>query len=226
MRFAMAYSCGKDSTLALHKMIRAGHAPVCLLTMFNQDQQRSWFHGADAAMLKAYERALRIPLLAVAASGDDYAGAFERSLRAAREDGLEACAFGDIDFESNRTWEEERCQNLGLKAMFPLWQMEREAIIGELLDEGYKCVIKTINTRKFPDASREAIDALCKSYLGAWLDNSFLEAVASLGGDICGENGEYHTLAVDGPIFHQPLAYRLGPVLPMPGHVTIGVDFS
>ena len=28
--------------------------------------------------------------------------------------------------------------------------------------------------------------------------------------DVCGENGEYHTLAVDGPIFWRPLEFKLG----------------
>ena len=31
MQFVMSYSCGKDSTLALHKMVEAGHTPVALL---------------------------------------------------------------------------------------------------------------------------------------------------------------------------------------------------
>jgi len=31
--------------------------------------------------------------------------------------------------------------------------------------------------------------------------------------DICGENGEYHTLVVDGPIFRKPLPYKTGKLL-------------
>ena len=50
--FVMSYSCGKDSTLALHKMLAAGHTPLALLVMFNQDQERSWFHGVDRPLLE------------------------------------------------------------------------------------------------------------------------------------------------------------------------------
>ena len=35
MKFVMSYSCGKDSTLALHDMMAQGHEPVALITMFN-----------------------------------------------------------------------------------------------------------------------------------------------------------------------------------------------
>ena len=37
MKFVMSYSCGKDSTLALHRMAEAGHTPVCLLVMVKKD---------------------------------------------------------------------------------------------------------------------------------------------------------------------------------------------
>ena len=47
MKFVMSYSCGKDSTLALHKMISLGHEPVALIVMFNEEAGRSFFHGAD-----------------------------------------------------------------------------------------------------------------------------------------------------------------------------------
>ena len=30
-KFVMSYSCGKDSTLALYRMIQKGHKPVALL---------------------------------------------------------------------------------------------------------------------------------------------------------------------------------------------------
>ena len=47
MKFVMSYSCGKDSTLALYKLIEAGNEPVGLLVMVNEELDRSWFHGAD-----------------------------------------------------------------------------------------------------------------------------------------------------------------------------------
>ena len=55
MKFVMSYSCGKDSTLALHKLIKAEHEPVGLLVMVNKDMDRSWFHGADHRLLEKFK---------------------------------------------------------------------------------------------------------------------------------------------------------------------------
>ena len=34
-----------------------------------------------------------------------------------------------------------------------------------------------------------------------------VEEMTACGVDICGENGEFHTIAVDGPVFHRPIPY-------------------
>lgn len=80
MRFAISYSCGKDSTLALDYMLNSGHEPICLITTLKKDEQRSWFHGVDLQMLKAYEKSLGIPVLVCESSSENYADSFEKAL--------------------------------------------------------------------------------------------------------------------------------------------------
>ena len=89
MKFVMSYSCGKDSTLALHKMVEQGHTPVALLVMFNQDQERSWFHGVDRPLLEQIAASLELPLLLCPSSGEEYHLAFEEGLRRAMEMGAD-----------------------------------------------------------------------------------------------------------------------------------------
>lgn len=69
MKFVMSYSCGKDSSYALYKMIEAGHEPVGLLVMVNQDMDRSWFHGADYALLDKFSKSLELPLILCPSKG-------------------------------------------------------------------------------------------------------------------------------------------------------------
>ena len=91
MKFIMSYSCGKDSTLALHKMLAAGHEPAALVVMFNESAGRSYFHGADRPMLEAYGRALGLPVRPLPTAGETYHLAMETALvRIARETGAEA----------------------------------------------------------------------------------------------------------------------------------------
>ena len=85
--FVMSYSCGKDSTLALHKMLAAGHTPLALLVMFNPEAGRSYFHGADHALLARYAEALQIPLLPVDTAGETYHLSMEAALREAKAQG-------------------------------------------------------------------------------------------------------------------------------------------
>lgn len=200
--FVMSYSCGKDSTLALHKMLALGGTPTALLVMFNSGDGRSFFHGADGALLERYSAALQIPLLRVPSCGEDYHLAMEEALRKAKKAGAEFACFGDIDIEGHRIWGEERCRNAGLSALYPLWHANREENAREVINLGYKCVIKSVDNTKLP-----------KSMLGKILDEALLEGMAQCGIDVCGENGEYHTLVVDGPIFRSPIQYTAGKIL-------------
>lgn len=202
MKFVMAYSCGKDSTLALHHMLAQGHQPLALLTMVNESADRSFFHGADAKMLQAYSHALGIPLQPVRTAGQRYHLAMEQALREAAALGAEAACFGDIDLEENRAWCEARCAGAGLQAVFPLWHRDRTEHVRELIRLEYRCLIKSVHRTVLPE-----------SLLGTVLDQRALAQMEACGADLCGENGEYHTLVTDGPIFRRPLAFQTGGIL-------------
>lgn len=202
MKFVMSYSCGKDSTLALHKMIEQGYTPVALLIMVNEKVDRSFFHGADYKILQAYSKALDLSLLITPTEGENYHMAMEESLIKAKSMGAEAACFGDIDIEGNRKWAETRCKNTGLQSIFPLWNRNREENVYELIELGYQCLIKSINNTLLP-----------KTLLGSYIDENAIEEMRVHNIDICGENGEYHTLVINGPIFKHQIPYKTGEIL-------------
>lgn len=214
-KFVMSYSCGKDSTLALHKMIEAEYEPTALIVMFNKNAERSYFHGADRGMLEKYAEALDIPLICAETSGEDYHLVMEKALQEAKKMGAECACFGDIDIESNRAWSAERCEHVGIMPVFPLWQNGRQKNVQELLDAGYRCLIKSLNNTQLP-----------KTMLGRIMDAEIVEEMENCGIDVCGENGEYHTLVVDGPVFQKPLSYELGEVLDFGDYSVIDVKFK
>lgn len=202
MKFVMSYSCGKESTLALHKMIEQGNEAVGLIIMINREVNRSFFHGADYNMIDRYSEALGIPVIKCPTDGADYHLSMEQGLIEAKQMGAVAACFGDIDIDSNRAWSEERCKNTQLQSVFPLWQRDRKENVYELVKLGYKCLIKSINTELLP-----------KELLGQYIDEHTISIMEDCGVDICGENGEYHTLVTDGPIFLKPLALKTGGML-------------
>lgn len=196
-RFALSYSGGKDSILALHRMIQKGNEPAALLTTFNKN--RSWFHGIPQNLLQRAADSLGIPLrLAVCEPGGEYNRMFEATLQELKQDGVTACVFGDIDLQAHRDWCEEHCRNVGIKAILPLWNEQREALVHEFLSAGYTTIVKNVRLRE-----------LDESFLGQVLTPALIRRIKAAGADPCGENGEYHTFVVNGPLFHQPVAYTI-----------------
>lgn len=50
---------------------------------------------------------------------------------------------------------------------------------------------------------------LDKKYLGREIDGGFIRDIGKWGVDVCGENGEYHSLVYDGPCFKETMPYRI-----------------
>ena len=201
MNFVLSYSCGKDSILALHRMTAAGHKPSGLLVMINEELGRSWFHGVDLELLRALSQALAIPLIECPCSGEAYHTVMEEGLRQAKRQGAKSCVFGDIDVQDNAQWCRQRCEQAGIDPVFPLWKNQREEVVREMIGLGYRAVIKCIRSD------------LPQSLLGTVLTLQTLDILRSYGADLCGENGEYHTLVVDGPLFQHAVPLIKGEIL-------------
>jgi uncharacterized protein (TIGR00290 family) len=212
MKFAVSYSSGKDGALALWRMIKDGHEPVCMLVNINDEAGRSWFHGVNLELLAAVSRSAGIPMIECRSSGENYHLEFENGLRQAARLGAEVCVFGDIDVDEHLEWNEARCANAGLKCVLPLWKQDREALVYELLDAGFMAVIKCVESKWLGD-----------EFLGKTLDRDLVERIRETGSDICGENGEYHTFVFDGPIFSSPVKIRLGEIIAFDKHSAIDV---
>src|SRR5207253_647620 len=82
-----SWSGGKDSCLALHRMLAQGGQLACLVTMFTEDGQRSRSHGLARKVLEAQAAAIDVPLLSASATWEEYETAFIELLRAAKDCG-------------------------------------------------------------------------------------------------------------------------------------------
>ena len=215
MRFVALYSTGKDSILALQRMVSAGHEPVALLNMFNKEAQRSWFHGVNADLLEELSTSLGIPIMRCVCTGEDYEKEQESCLLEARALGAEAAIFGDIDIEEHAKWNQARSENAGLECIMPLWQQDRAALVSEFIELGYRAYIKSVD-----------LSYLDESFLGKELDTKTVEEMVSRGSDACGENGEYHTMAFAGPLFSYPVPLSLGEIVNFGTHAAIDIRLS
>ncbi|MGB0896512.1 MAG: diphthine--ammonia ligase [Flavobacteriaceae bacterium] len=194
MKLLSSWSGGKDSCFALMKAVEAGGEVMVLLNMMNENGKISRSHGIPLAVLKQQAQAINVPLETCQATWANYEQEFIATLQnLTKTYKLQAAVFGDIDIQSHRDWEEKVCAAAELKAQLPLWQGERKQLVIDMINAGVKAIIVSCNT----DLGLE--------FLGREINIELLEELERIGVDCCGENGEYHTLVVDCPLFKEPV---------------------
>ncbi|MFW5787117.1 MAG: diphthine--ammonia ligase [Halanaerobiales bacterium] len=197
--FFCSWSGGKDSCLALYYALQNGGEARQLLTMLVNNGERSRSHGLDTKILKKQAKLLKIPLLTINTTWDNYEYNFIEILNEFKNNEITHGVFGDIDLEEHREWIEKVCDKAGIKPHLPLWQMKREKLLTNFIELGFKTKIVAVKE-----------EDLSADYLNKTLNKNILEEFKKENIDISGENGEYHTVVYDGPIFEKPLELSAG----------------
>lgn len=146
------------------------------------------------SVIDSQARAMGIPLMTRNASWEGYEGQFKDALDELKKLGITHGVFGDIDLEGHREWVERVTLEKGMKAALPLWKMGRRELLAEFFAMGFEARIVSVKD-----------GVLDKSYLGKELTPSVVSEIEAIGIDAAGENGEYHTVVTDGPMFSYPI---------------------
>jgi len=125
-------------------------------------------------------------------------GAMSAVYASAVDKEISAIAFGDLFLEDVRRYREDRLRDTGLEPIFPLWGRNTHELISEMLDGGLRARIVCLDPSKLP-----------ADFVGRDLDHHLLRRMPA-GVDPCAENGEFHTFAHAGPMFHQPIPIKNG----------------
>jgi uncharacterized protein (TIGR00290 family) len=210
--YALSWSGGKDSALALHALTAGGEAPpVALITTVTADHGRISMHGVRRELLHRQAQAVGVELVEVAIPAAASNEIYERALAAALAEpplnGLGELAFGDLFLRDVRAYRERQCAAAGRRARFPLWGRDTRALAERFIAVGFRARIVCLDPRRIP-----------ASLAGREFDERLLAELPE-GVDPCGENGEFHTFVHDGPVFHAPVECRLGEVVERGGFV-------
>ena len=194
----MNWSGGKDSALALQKVIERGEFDVSyLLTSVNSAWQRVSMHGVRRELLKRQAKAIGIDLIEILLpempSMEVYEAELNQRLDRLVDDGVTHSIFGDIFLEDLREYREKQLERKGLTGIFPLWKIPTAELIEEFLDLGFKAITVCVDGKK-----------LDRSFCGRVIDRSFINDLPDYV-DVCGENGEFHTLVLNCPLFNERL---------------------
>lgn len=202
-----SWSGGKDSCFALMKAKAEGYTPAVLLNVLNEEGKISRSHGIPSAVLQRQSALAGIPVRMISSSWSDYEKIFTAALAGLQDEfSLTHAVFGDIDLQPHRDWEEKVCRNAGLEAVLPLWHYEREPLLHEMLDSGIETMIISCN------------EVMGEKFLGEILTRDLADELKLLGVDVCGENGEFHTLVLNCPLFSKKLEVTTGPKINHEGY--------
>ena len=197
------WSGGKDSALAFYYSKNDPEISMeCLLTSISKEHQRISMHGVRRSLLEAQVEALKLPITILELPPETDMKTYDQLMRNTLEPlaagGFQYSIFGDIFLEDLKKYRDQKLSEVGLTGIYPLWKRNTKDLIKEFLGLGFRTIVVSIDGSK-----------LDPSFAGRELDDSFLEDLPD-GVDPCGENGEFHTFVFDGPIFENPIDFRLG----------------
>ena len=208
----LAWSSGKDSAWSLHVLREQNEVEIVgLLTTINEAFDRVAMHAVRTELLRAQADAADLPLWPVLipwpCSNAEYEAAMNVAMERARADGIVHVAFGDLFLEDIRRYREERLAPTGITPLFPIWGTPTDVLARRMIDGGLRARLTCVDPK--------TLDA---RFAGREFDAALLaDLPASV--DPCGERGEFHTFAYDGPMFRRPVPIRGGQVITRDGFV-------
>jgi len=198
------WSGGKDSTLALHYALKGPFIEIkYLVTTVTEKYNRVSMHGVREALLIKQAESIGIELYQIRLPEmpdmETYDKVMRLHLSKFKDEGITHAIFGDIFLEDLRTYRENKLEEVGLKAIFPLWKKDTRQLISEFLNLNYKTIIV---------CAQHNLKSICGKVIDIELINELPVEI-----DPCGEHGEFHTFAFEGPFFKDKIVFNTGEIV-------------
>jgi len=199
----ISWSSGKDSAFALHDVRLSGEFDVVgALTTVTETFERVSIHGVRREILLAQLAAAGLPPRIVPipypCPNETYEARMGEAVAQAVRDGITHIIFGDLYLADIRAYREQKLAGTGITPVFPLWQRPTLSLAHAMIASGLEAYLATVDLKHLP-----------AEFAGRRFDLSLLADLPG-GVDPCGENGEFHTCVVAGPIFSRRLAVVTG----------------
>ena len=199
----ISWSSGKDSAFALHEVQRAGDFEIVgALTTVTETFGRVSIHGVRQEILQAQCEAAGLPQRIVPipypCPNETYETRMGEAVAQAVADGVTHMIFGDLFLQDIRAYREQKLAGTGITPVFPLWDRPTPELAQAMIASGLEAYLATVDMKK-----------LAAQFAGRKFDAQLLADLPD-GIDPCGENGEFHTCVVAGPMFRHRLSVRTG----------------
>jgi uncharacterized protein (TIGR00290 family) len=211
-RVLLSWSTGKDSAWGLHALRQHPDMEVAgLLTTINEQFDRVAMHAVRTDLLRRQAESLGLPIRLISlpfpCSNEIYEERMRAAIGTAQSDGIEGIAFGDLFLADVRQYRERMMEGTGITPLFPLWGRPTAELAREMTTGGLRAQITCVDPRYLPE-----------EMAGKEYNEDFLKALPD-GVDPCGENGEFHSFAFDGPMFNRPVEFAIGETVKRDGFI-------
>jgi uncharacterized protein (TIGR00290 family) len=208
----LSWSSGKDSAWSLHMLRQRSDLEIAgLFTTVNQLYQRVAIHAVRFELLQRQAEAAGLPLhiieLPYPCSNSQYETKMQEFIERSKPEGIECMAFGDLFLEDIREYREAKLSGMGITPLFPLWRIPTDKLAKDMISGGLRAIVTCVDPAQLP-----------ASFAGREYNEEFLLTLPDHV-DPCGERGEFHTFAFDGPMFNEPLVVELGEITEREGFV-------
>ena len=197
MQLIALFSGGKDSLFAIKKAIEQGHEIKYLATVQSKNPDSYMYHTPNIGLTLMQSRCLNIQLVSKQSLGEKEKEVrdLEILLNNLDADGV-VCGAIASKYQKERV--EKVCENLRLKVLTPLWGLDQESLIREIVKSGFEVIITAVAAEGFDE-----------SWLGRKIDEKCIEDLINLnkkhGISVLGEGGEYESLVLDCPLFSRKI---------------------
>lgn len=191
------WSGGKDCNLALHLAKEKGYEITALVTFYSKSTE---FRAHPKEWMELQSKALGITHILLEI-GEPFGENYEIQLRKLKDQlGISVVISGDIsEVHGNSNWISERASAVGMNVFLPLWHKDRMEVMELLFRFNFEVILTLVKSPWLNEA-----------FLARKIDRELIEEFRILGKenglDLCGEQGEYHTMVINGPGYRSPIA--------------------
>jgi diphthine-ammonia ligase len=205
VKLAALFSGGKDSTFAISCAQDMGHCVTCLITMHPKADDSTLFHYPNSWVTEYLADAMQIPLIGCQVQGrtkEDEINALEEAILQVKSAyGINGIVHGGISSNYQKQAFEQVCARQRIEAVAPLWNLEPERYLSELIEKGFRIIIAGVSAM-----------GLESEWLGRELDKQAIAKLVSLSKkckfNLTFEGGEAETLVIDCPLYQKQLQIK------------------
>ncbi|MBU0662547.1 diphthine--ammonia ligase, partial [Candidatus Micrarchaeota archaeon] len=144
MKLGILLSSGKDSLYAAYLAKKEGHSLACAITIIPKRTDSYMFHSPNLSLVPLIAESMGVPLISMETKGEkekELADLKRAIALAKRMHGIEGIVSGAVRSIYQKKRVDAICKELNLESIAPLWHVNEEKYLRELLKNKFEVII-------------------------------------------------------------------------------------